>query len=73
MGVYICHCGGNISDVVDVKRLVSAALEQPGVVVARDVEHMCSEDGQKLILNDASEFSLNRVVVASCSPLKFLT
>ena len=67
--MYICHCGGNISDVVDVKRLVSVASEQPGVVVARDVEHMCSEDGQKQILSDASEFSLNRVVVASCSPL----
>jgi heterodisulfide reductase subunit A len=39
------------------------------VVVARDLEHMCSEDGQKCILKDASEHSLNRVVVASCSPL----
>ena len=37
--------------------------------MARDVEHMCSEDGQKFILNDVAEFSLNRVVVASCSPL----
>ncbi|MDI6869420.1 MAG: FAD-dependent oxidoreductase [Coprothermobacterota bacterium] len=54
---------------MDVKRLVSVALEQPGVVVARDVEHMCSEDGQKFILNDVAEHSLNRVVVASCSPL----
>ncbi|MGB9553928.1 MAG: hypothetical protein ACPL7L_06090, partial [bacterium] len=54
---------------MDVKRLVAVASEQPGVVVARDVEHMCSEDGQKQILADASEFSLNRVVVASCSPL----
>jgi len=68
IGVYICHCGGNISEVVDVKQVASFAERQPGVVIARDYEHMCSELGQKLILDDIKKYKLNRVVVSACSP-----
>ena len=35
VGVYVCHCGGNISDYVDVDQVVAAAQAEPGVVVAR--------------------------------------
>jgi len=38
-------------------------------VVARDYKFMCSDPGQELIKNDIRELNLNRVVVASCSPL----
>ncbi len=69
IGVYVCHCGGNISEVVDVKRLVDFAKTQPDVVHARDVEHMCSELGQSYIVEDIKEHNLDRVVVAACSPL----
>jgi len=39
------------------------------VVVARDYQFICSDPGQELIKNDIKELGLNRVVVASCSPL----
>ena len=35
IGVYVCHCGGNISDYVDVERVVDAVEQEPGVVVAQ--------------------------------------
>ena len=41
----------------------------PGVVLSRDYKYMCSDPGQELIQKDIREFKLNRVVVASCSPL----
>ena len=41
----------------------------PGVVVSRDYKYMCSDPGQELIQQDIREHELNRVVVASCSPL----
>jgi heterodisulfide reductase subunit A len=69
IGVYVCHCGGNISDVVDVKKVNAVAEQEPEVAFVRDAEHMCSEDGQKLICDDVLEQNLDRVVVASCSPL----
>jgi heterodisulfide reductase subunit A len=68
IGVYVCHCGGNISEVIDVKEVVSFAEKQPDVIMAKDETHMCSEVGQKLVLNDIKEYQLDRVVIAACSP-----
>ncbi|WP_054856796.1 FAD-dependent oxidoreductase [Vulcanisaeta sp. JCM 16159] len=68
IGVYVCHCGGNISDVVNVKRVVDEVRNEKGVVVARDFMFMCSEAGQKLIEDDIRSGRVNAVVVASCSP-----
>ena len=39
------------------------------MVVSRDYKYMCSDPGQELIQQDIREHKLNRVVVASCSPL----
>jgi heterodisulfide reductase subunit A len=68
IGVYICHCGINIAATVDVRAVTECAAHLPGVVVARDYTYMCSDPGQALIKKDIAELSLNRVVVASCSP-----
>ena len=69
IGVYVCHCGANIAATVNVKEVTEFAASLRGVVVARDYMFMCSDPGQELIRNDIKEHGLNRVVVASCSPL----
>ena len=68
VGVYVCHCGGNISDAVDVAQVCEQARRVPGVVVARDHMFMCSDPGQELIIEDLQSGLVDRVVVASCSP-----
>ncbi len=68
IGVYVCHCGGNISDYVDVKKVVEAVKDLPNVAVARDFIFMCSDAGQDLIKEDIKNYNLDGVVVASCSP-----
>ena len=68
IGVYVCHCGGNISDVVDVQAVADQAAELPGVAVARTNMFMCSDPGQNAILEDIQNEHLDRVVVAACSP-----
>ena len=68
IGVYVCHCGGNISEVIDVKEVAAYAGEKSDVVIAKDETHMCSDVGQQLILNDIKEHKLDRVVIAACSP-----
>ncbi len=68
IGVYVCHCGGNISDTVDVEEVAQFASHLPDVVVVRSISHMCSESGQKAIIDDVREYKLDRVVVAACSP-----
>ncbi|HYF92505.1 MAG TPA: CoB--CoM heterodisulfide reductase iron-sulfur subunit A family protein [Symbiobacteriaceae bacterium] len=68
IGVYICHCGTNISAKVDCTEVARYAAGLPGVAIARDYKYMCSDPGQDLIKADIGEFELDRVVVASCSP-----
>lgn len=68
VGVYICRCGGNISDVVDVERVAEVSRLIPGVAVAKVHTFVCSDPGQHTISEDILEQNLDRVVVASCSP-----
>jgi heterodisulfide reductase subunit A len=68
VGVYICHCGGNISDHIDVKKLAENVQNLPGVTVSHTNMFMCSDPGQELIQEDIKNGTVNRVVVASCAP-----
>jgi len=68
-GVYICHCGTNIAGKVDVAAVAEYARNLDNVVLARDYTYMCSDPGQDLIKQDIKAAGLNRVVVASCTPL----
>jgi heterodisulfide reductase subunit A len=68
IGVYICRCGGNISDVVDVEHVAEIVRLLPGVTTAKVHTFACSDPGQNSITNDILEENLDRVVVASCSP-----
>lgn len=69
IGVFVCRCGENIAKTVDVEQVVSHARNLPLVVMATDFEFMCSDPGQEMIQQKTAEHRLNRVVVASCSPL----
>ena len=69
IGVYVCHCGSNISATVDVAAVTAYAASLPGVVIARDYKYTCSEPGQEMIRQDIHDQALNRVVVTACSPL----
>lgn len=71
IGVYVCHCGSNIADTVDVaevRRWAGETLGPCGVCVSRDYKFMCSSSGQELIQKDIRDLGLSRVVVAACSP-----
>jgi heterodisulfide reductase subunit A len=68
IGVYVCHCGGNISDVVDVERVATEIGELDGVDVARHLMFMCSDEGQASITDDIRDRKLDRVIVAACTP-----
>ncbi|MBI5843244.1 MAG: CoB--CoM heterodisulfide reductase iron-sulfur subunit A family protein [Deltaproteobacteria bacterium] len=68
IGVFVCHCGINISQTVDVKSVAQAAAGLPGVALAEDVIYACAQDTQEHIKEMVREKGLNRVVVASCTP-----
>jgi len=68
VGVFVCHCGINIAQNVDVKALTEYASQLNGVVVAKEYKYMCSDVGATLIKDTIKEFKLDGVVIASCSP-----
>src|SRR5512142_1639917 len=69
VGIYICHCGLNIASKVDVEAVAAFGKTLPNVAVSRTYKFMCSDPGQQLIHDDITREKLDRVVVASCSPL----
>ncbi len=68
IGVFVCHCGTNISSTVDVEKVVRQAALLPKVAYVVDYKYMCSDPGQNLIRQAVKERALNRIVIVSCSP-----
>ena len=68
IGVFVCHCGANISRVVDVPATVEYALTLPNVVYAKQQLFSCATNSAKEISDITREKGLNRVIVAACSP-----
>jgi heterodisulfide reductase subunit A len=68
IGVFICHCGENISRTVDVVKVAEAAARFRDVVHSVEYKYMCSSPGQNMIKDAIKEKKLTGVVVAACSP-----
>ena len=68
IGVFVCHCGENISATVDCEKVAETAGKYDGVTFSVDYKYMCSDPGQTIIKNAIKEKGLTGVVVASCSP-----
>jgi heterodisulfide reductase subunit A2 len=68
IGVYICHCGGNISDYVDVAQIKNLVKGEEGVVISKNVMFACADSNQKEMIKDIEDQKLDGIVVASCSP-----
>ncbi len=68
IGVYICQCGSNISDYVDVDKVKDFSTKIDGVVLAKVTMFACADSTQKEMVEDIKTQKLDALVVASCSP-----
>jgi heterodisulfide reductase subunit A len=68
IGVYICECGPNIKDAVDMAELVAGAGQQEDVVRARSFGFFCSPEGRAFLEEEIRANNLTRIVIAGCSP-----
>lgn len=73
IGVFICMCGSNISDYVDVEKVKDAIDEDINVAIAKTTMFACSDATQKQMVEDIKDNELDALVVASCSPKLHLT
>ena len=64
-GVFLCQCDGNISNTVDIDRLVK---DFKRTYVVDSDQHLCSLQGQQKIKKSIRKNNLDGVVIAACSP-----
>ncbi|RLG26695.1 disulfide reductase [Methanosarcinales archaeon] len=68
IGVYLCRCGGNIGDVVDLGNVVSEVSGMESVAIVEVQDYLCSSAGQGKIREDIESGEIGRVVIGACSP-----
>ena len=68
IGVFVCSCGVNIAQYVDVQAIVEYAKTLPNVVYAENSLFSCSTDAQGNMSKVIEAQGLNRIVIAACSP-----
>jgi len=68
IGVFVCHCGKNIANYLDVDSVGESVEDIPEVKYVSDPTFACSEDAQAELKEAVEEHDLNRFVVAACSP-----
>ncbi len=68
IGVFVCHCGANISRIVNVPETVEYCKTLPNVVHAQEQLFSCATNSAKEITDITKEKGLNRVIVSACSP-----
>jgi heterodisulfide reductase subunit A len=66
VGVFVCTCRGQISEVVDVEAVAEYAERLSEVALVKVVEDACGTD-LAVIKETIEEQNLNRVVIAGCS------
>jgi len=68
IGVYVCECGPNIKDAMDLDEVVRFVQGLENVILTKRFGLLCAAQGQELIGKDIEEHDLSRVVIAACSP-----
>jgi NADPH-dependent glutamate synthase beta subunit-like oxidoreductase/Na+-translocating ferredoxin:NAD+ oxidoreductase RNF subunit RnfB len=67
IGVFICQCNGQISDVVDTASVEAQAQTWAGVAHTEVLVQSCSPQAADEIYEAVADRNLNRVVLAACS------
>jgi heterodisulfide reductase subunit A len=68
IGVFLCQCGSEIADHVDLAKVEKEMRKLAGVTCVRTALYHCSRKGLQQLKEAVIEEQLNRVVVAGCTP-----
>ncbi|MHA2371424.1 MAG: hydrogenase iron-sulfur subunit [Candidatus Thorarchaeota archaeon] len=66
--LFICRCGSNVADIVDVETL-KQDYEAKGIPIVTVDDHFCSEQGIQTLIKAIKKSKAERAVFAGCSPL----
>ncbi|KYK22314.1 pyridine nucleotide-disulfide oxidoreductase [Thermoplasmatales archaeon SM1-50] len=68
IGVYICECGPNIAEKIDIDKVIEAVTSLNDIVTVERYKLLCSEAGKNYLTEQIKKHSLTHLVVAACSP-----
>jgi heterodisulfide reductase subunit A len=68
LGLFLCECGGEISNILDMESLERAVSDLPGLIHLQRLSYPCLPEGLEAMRGAIVEKGLNRVVVAGCTP-----
>jgi len=68
IGVYICECGPNIAEKIDIDKVIDALLPIEDVTVVEKFKLLCSAEGKKYLEEQIKKQDLTHLVIAACSP-----
>ncbi|MFW9909075.1 MAG: hydrogenase iron-sulfur subunit [Candidatus Thorarchaeota archaeon] len=68
LAVFLCRCGSNIAETIDIDRL-RERYEKQGIPLVDVDDHLCSEQGVFDLIDKIKKSKSERVVIAGCSPL----
>ena len=68
IGVYVCECGPNIAEKIDIDKVIDAISSDQDVAVVERFKLLCSADGKKFLEEQIKKQGLTHLVIAACSP-----
>jgi heterodisulfide reductase subunit A len=68
VGVYICSCGTNISDTLNLSELSGYSSSLDDVAYVKVHNLLCSEEGKSFLAQDVKQQKPDRIVIAACTP-----
>jgi len=68
IGVYICECGPNIAEKIDIDKVIKAVTPLEDVSIATRYKLLCSEEGKKFLEEHIKKNEITHLVVTACSP-----
>lgn len=67
IGIWICGCMGQISDHIDIARVVESAAELDHVVSVTRVDHLCGRQAGSELQRAMAEHRVDRIIFGGCS------
>ncbi|MGQ9569429.1 MAG: 4Fe-4S binding protein [Thermodesulfovibrionales bacterium] len=68
IGVFICECGPNIKDSINLDEIERSIQYLDDIVLTRTFNLFCSEEGKKIIKDEIQKNLVTHIVIAGCSP-----
>lgn len=73
IGVFMCGCGSNIKDMVDMDAIANLAKSRKDVGTVQINDFYCNQEGKTKISETIKQDGLTHVIVVGCSPKTHLT